>query len=648
MIQALLLSMLFSLDLTILGSGGEPVPGASVFSGNGLLGISGSMGGIEVIEGVDSVTVMALGYETWKGRTPDSGIIVLDPVPVHSGMVVTVTGSRSVFRDRFPATTVLGRDGTISLGSKGLGSIGSMSGGIYAREYGGAMSVLSVSVRGSDPAHTAYFVDGHSITSSMDGLPSLDVDPSVFGSLEISRGAGSSCISGGMSGSLNFLPPPPSNPAETMLSAADDGSVSLYGYIPLEASGMGISLRRRVGISGSEGYGGTVLLRGTNGASIYGIMTSVSGGGTESPEWSLPSDGYRRRAGLDGWTRMSLGPLLASSGLSISRHEYSSTSPETLSDTHDEAGGNLSLETVLDKGRLDLLLFAETEHSMVRSTALGHRNRTSIEGGLELCYSGGFSACASACLNGVPGRRNMLGARLVAGVPLSDSMAVLHAGAAASFRRPTLNDLYWPEDNFAAGNPDLEPERSLQSEAGVSFTSSDRFRISVTGFLARSRDLIRWEPGTGGKWTPVNVSRAYRRGVEAEGWIKSGTLEVTGNATVLRVTDDSPSSVNYGRSLPYVPEYTCSLAASLQVLDRLGLGLGTSWTGIRYKNYSETSWMPGYSTVHVGLTWRPGFQDGLSLSLSADNLLDEEYMETSGYRGRGRRVRLEVRLTENQ
>lgn len=624
------------LGISIENHRGEPVAGASVCTDTVLVGTSDRRGVAAIPEGLDSVLVRAIGYLDWEGPVPSSGTIRLRPVTVPSGMVVTVSARRGTLRDRFPATTTLGPDEMKVLGRSGLRRLMALSGGVFVREYGGSMPVVSISIRGSDPAHSKYLVDGHDISSSMDGYPGLTLDPLVFGGMEIARGSGSSYSSGGMAGTLNLLPTSPAAPPGASLSGGSDGSGRLFGSLPWKSSRLALSLRRSRGTGGTTGYSGTFLLNGIRSRTAYGLLASLSAGETESPSWSLPTDGRRERGSIDGWGRLVLGGVRLSSGFRLGRQNYRSTVPEDTDDTHDEAGAGLEAEIRGTAAGLDMRLSTGMHLDGVRSTSIGTRNITEFRSSLEAGISSGVSAGASVALSFVPGREILHGAGVMLGAPLGDSLIIAHAGASLGFRRPTLNDLYWPEDSFARGNPDLGPETSAEVEAGFSVGAGHSMSLSLTGFTGESSNLIRWEPEAGGIWTPVNTARVLRRGMEVETRAGSGPLEISSALTLLDVRDNDPGSVNFGRTLPYVPDCTWSAGAVLRFPRTWVWSLGAEGTGIRFMNYSETSWMKAYSIVSAGVTVRPAFLEGVSLDIFADNLLDEKYMETSGFEGRGR------------
>lgn len=623
-------------DLSINDVSGYPIMGASICTNSTLIGISDVIGEVPLPDGTDSVEVRAIGYAIWKGAVPSSGKIFLTTVPVPSGTVILVTASRGGFRDKFPVTTVLNRDDMEYMGRAGLGKLDSRCSGIFVREYGGAMPVISISIRGSDVAHSEYYIDGHDITGPMDGLPGITLDPVLFGGMEISRGGGSGYLKGGMAGTLNFILESPELPSRASLTAGDDETVSFSGGISAGKNRFSLSIRRLTGISESVAHDGTLLFHGNSYPFRYGLMTAISSGETESPDWTVSTDGTRKRYSLDGWGSWNPGNFSLNAGMRTGRHEYKSTTPSAVDDTHDEFSGDMAVEYDLPMLPFYMRVSASSSFDKVWSTSIGERNRLTGETALAAGYSDWFSLSTSACINAIASERTLLGSVFSAGLPVQDSLFLLHASASTGFRRPSLNDLYWPEDTFARGNPDLSPETSVEFESGISLNGLRSFRFSATGFIAETDDLIRWEPGEGGKWSPINIARALRKGIEAEAWFAGDPFEITGTLTLLEITDNCRESINYERILPYTPDYTFGVRTGVNFPEWAHWSISASGMGIRFKNYSETSWMPAYTTFSAGVDLHPEFAGKFSVNASVENLLDEDYQETSGYSGKPR------------
>jgi iron complex outermembrane receptor protein len=84
------------------------------------------------------------------------------------------------------------------------------------------------------------------------------------------------------------------------------------------------------------------------------------------------------------------------------------------------------------------------------------------------------------------------------------------------FLAPTLNDLYWPADPYAKGNPDLKPEIGWHTDATVeqSFLN-DRIFTMLSYFHWNVDDKIQWEPDSQGVWSPINLAGFKADGIEA-------------------------------------------------------------------------------------------------------------------------------------
>jgi outer membrane cobalamin receptor len=102
----------------------------------------------------------------------------------------------------------------------------------------------------------------------------------------------------------------------------------------------------------------------------------------------------------------------------------------------------------------------------------------------------------------------------------------LSLSAGQGFRVPEMNALYWPDTDWAVGNPDLKPEKSTEYEINMQKFFGNTGHIKVVGFEKRSTDLIQWQEISPFKWSPVNVSKARIRGFETEGKLHFDVLDL--------------------------------------------------------------------------------------------------------------------------
>jgi outer membrane cobalamin receptor len=91
------------------------------------------------------------------------------------------------------------------------------------------------------------------------------------------------------------------------------------------------------------------------------------------------------------------------------------------------------------------------------------------------------------------------------------------ANYAESFRLPSIDALFWSNDVFAIGNPDLQAERARSRDVQLSVASKGRMivTIQVRRFVNDVDGMIFWRQRFDGKYTPVNLARARVDGTEA-------------------------------------------------------------------------------------------------------------------------------------
>ncbi len=195
------------------------------------------------------------------------------------------------------------------------------------------------------------------------------------------------------------------------------------------------------------------------------------------------------------------------------------------------------------------------------------------------------------------------------------------AQAGSGFRDPTVSDRYYRGPTgrgFITGNPDLDPERSVQGDLGVRFTSS-RVRAGVSAYQYRINDLIERYSTATDFFFFRNRGRARIRGIETE--VNAGlgfgvTLESSATwSRGLALDDDTP--------LDDIPPLTGMVALRRAVGGRGFVQVrGTFFAKDEDPGPTEIR-MPGYTLVDVA----GGVSLGRSLDLNVmvRNLLDRTY-----------------------
>jgi len=214
----------------------------------------------------------------------------------------------------------------------------------------------------------------------------------------------------------------------------------------------------------------------------------------------------------------------------------------------------------------------------------------------------------------------------------------LKANASRSFRVPGFDDLYWPRSGFAVGNPDLTPEKCHSYDAGVELKIEKSLEIEVACFLNRAKNLIQWQPGTGGVWSPTNVSEAEMKGVEAR--LTAFPFQFC-RFEVLHTYTDAKDTTDPGHSTQLIRRPRNRTIAMLHVgPEWLSGSVQVARTSESYTTVANTQWLPAYTVVDCGLRLTP--LKGLSLSLSAQNVFNRSYEVVPGYAMPGRSYSLTI------
>lgn len=227
--------------------------------------------------------------------------------------------------------------------------------------------------------------------------------------------------------------------------------------------------------------------------------------------------------------------------------------------------------------------------------------------------------------------------------PLAATTFRVSAGKA--FRSPTVYDLYrtWTSSTGKtyAANPDLKPETVVSYDGGVEQGLWQGMSIKATYFENRMEDLIYRKTVSATLQENINAGEARSRGVELEAVQKFDFgLRLFANYTYtdseILENDANPASV--GKRLIQVPKTMFNAGATYAQGPYSG-SLTGRYVGKRYGSDTNSDVIDGvytsfdpYTTVDAKIAYK--LTDYAEISLSVDNILDEEYY--GYYKGAGR------------
>jgi len=202
-------------------------------------------------------------------------------------------------------------------------------------------------------------------------------------------------------------------------------------------------------------------------------------------------------------------------------------------------------------------------------------------------------------------------------------------------RPPTMNELYWPEDFWSAGNEDLDPESVVTVEAGLEARLS-RF-TSIFSAYSSTGELIAWGPDDAGVYRPDNVQNSRLTGIELETTFDLDIVSVSYAASFSRAEDTDTEL-----ALPYRPEFSQWFAAAVEI-ERITGTFRVRHVGDVYADGYESSQLGAYSVAdfraHIDLPIR-----GVAFQFDVLNLMDEQYETRAGYEMPGREWRASLLL----
>lgn len=222
----------------------------------------------------------------------------------------------------------------------------------------------------------------------------------------------------------------------------------------------------------------------------------------------------------------------------------------------------------------------------------------------------------------------------------------------SAFKAPTFSEQF-ARSPFEVGNPDLDPERSLSGEIGVTLQGmGHRVVLDAAAFAQRFTDLIQFRFVDAATPSYLNVARARARGVETDLTVAlplSLALQGGYTYTSTRVTDAGVSRSEgfaEGRRLLRRPTHSAQMTVRWAApAGRASLAGMVQWIGNRddvdFRPFpSERVVLGDYALVNLAGSleiWRRAGR-AVRVELRAENLFDREYESVVGFPGRGRGI----------
>jgi outer membrane receptor protein involved in Fe transport len=202
------------------------------------------------------------------------------------------------------------------------------------------------------------------------------------------------------------------------------------------------------------------------------------------------------------------------------------------------------------------------------------------------------------------------------------------AQVSRGFRDPTISDRFYRGPTgrgFITGNPELEPETSLQVDLGARYTAGP-LRVAVYGYHYRITDLIERYSTATDFFFFRNQGRAEIRGVELEGQADLGagfTLEFSGQVARGTAMNTIPAVDNDEAWLDDIAPDMVMATLRKRLLDKGSAHVRVATYRSDVRNGPSEVDAPGYTLLDAAASW--SFTPHVELRAMGRNLLNQSY-----------------------
>ena len=591
-------------------------------------------------EAADTSTSLSVNPE--RSREIDLGQLVITPSRIEEGLEET-----------YRKVEVITQKDIEESGAKDVSEVLSDLPSVNISNYGGLGALKNIRMRGAVPSQVLILMDGRPLNSPRDGEVDLSTVPlDNIERIEVMPGAASSLYgSQAMGGTINIITKSPPKSGQKLEFTTRFGSFQTY----LESLSQGARL-------GKFGYiisGGYESSEGFRANSAFNSKDFNSKFDYKLNDYNtiVASCGfYKNRAGTPG-------PITApdNDDTQVQLKNYIDLSWDS---KLDEKTG-LYARAYNDYDRLE---FSENSAGSMFDIPLSRAIHTTKVKGLDLRFNkeffdfyqliGGYnyvqnlndstssakhkynvnagylenqftiSDKAKLSLSGRVDDYSNFGTEFNPSVSFLCNLwqdSKIHTSVARSFRAPTFNDLYWPDEGWAKGNPDVKPEKGINYELGFDTKMNKYFSTGLTYYRNDFSDLINWAPDINDVWQPQNVGRATINGVELTNrFYPFDNFEIGLNYTFLSARDKKTN-----KYLIYQPKNKIDFSLKYKEFHGFDFELVGNWIGQRFHDSANTIKVKPYCLLNFNVTKK--IKENYTVFFSIDNLLNKEYQIVEYY-----------------
>ncbi|HEX9970975.1 MAG TPA: TonB-dependent receptor [bacterium] len=688
----------------------ESIPDANVIIIGTSLGAASRDGGFYFIKNIPQgkydIVVKVIGFDQEIKKDvliSDNTIVNFSLIPVaieFDPVIVTATLSDHRLSQVSVASDVLTQQRLKQRTGSTVGEAMASVGGVYFNSYDGIAGTHTASIRGSNVDQVVVLLDGLRLNTAQGGGVDLNLIPvSAIERIEVIRGGHSAVIgSDAMGGAIQLLSKETiglkgfSYGVLTSIGSFGTRSLSLNGSHKIGLLSYFINYDRTV----SEGdytfkapETGEKQLRENNdykGNNLF-LKTSLNLNSNNKIDILFhnltASKGNAGSLKINEWTGVSMitpnaraemtrrlvstksenqvtGRFRIEGQTFYQTYDYHYSDPDgwaPVDDSHENSAIGVNLQGQVNvNSYLDFIGGAELRQDRLQSTKLKVDDRYSqglylqTEAHFPFSFLGlksRWTAIPAVRWDNYSDVASQVSPKFGWLITTGDETSIsLRGNIGKSYRVPSFDDLYWPDEGWGRGNPGLQPETSTNVDFGLVFgrNASSFFQAEINYFTNAIHNLISWGADEMGIWMPLNIGEANISGIEAGLKFRLpqeiAYLEIF--HTWMKASDGTANSTTKGKRLIYRPDNKLDIQIG-SAIQNFSINFNYRLVSKRYIAADNSSSLSGYSLLNGNVSYSlpiAGFS--FDAKLQVLNILDKSIYIYDGYPLPGREVRLNL------
>jgi len=302
--------------------------------------------------------------------------------------------------------------------------------------------------------------------------------------------------------------------------------------------------------------------------------------------------------------------------------------------THAESNLNYAFNNIIDIASGVSYRFSKTEQRNRFSDPLfADNNLKSLFTSIFIRSNTGFQAEVGGRLNDHSQYGSNFTYTLNPSYLIADRYKIF-VNVSSAYRVPSLFQLF-----SQYGNLNLEPETSVTYEAGFDFNFTDKLNLSLAYFKRDIDNVIDFGQVRTGVFGYINQNNQKDKGFEIElGFKPSSSINLNAFYAYVDGEVTTPTSTTF--NLFRRPKNSVGLNAGYDINEQFSLNLIYKFTDKRKDRYFDNSTfktvtadMESYNMVDLYAQYKPAGR--LTLFTDVKNILDEQYVDFSGYTTKG-------------